>query len=197
MEEPGRLLSMGLLRVGHDWATSLSLSLSCIGEGTGKPLQYYCLENPRDRGAWWAVVYGVAQNQTQLKRLSSSRLPCPSLSHRVCSNSYSLSQWCHPTISSTVVPFSGLQSFPASRSFPMSQLFESGGQKYWIFSFSISPSDEYSGFISFKIDWFDLLTVQGTLKHLLQHHSSKASVLWCSPFFMVQLHIHTWLLENP
>ena len=67
-EEPGRLQSMGSRRVGHDWATSLS----CIGKGNGNPLQCYCLENPRDRGAWWASLYGVAQNQTRLKRLSSS-----------------------------------------------------------------------------------------------------------------------------
>ena len=59
--------------------------------------------------------------------------------------------------------------------------------KYWSFSFSISPSNEYSGLISFMMDWFDLLAVQGTLKSLLQHHSSKASILWCSAFFMVQL----------
>ena len=70
MEEPGRLKSMGWLRVGHDWATSLSIS--CIGEGNGNPLQCSCLENPRDWGAWWAAVYGVAQSQTRLKRLSSS-----------------------------------------------------------------------------------------------------------------------------
>ena len=69
-EEPGRLQSMGLLRVGHDWETSLSLS--CIGEGNGNPLQCSCLENPRDRGTWWAAVYGVAQSRTWLKRLSSS-----------------------------------------------------------------------------------------------------------------------------
>jgi len=69
-EEPGGLQSMGSLRVGHDWATSLSLS--CIGEGNGNPLQCSCLENPRDGGAWWAAVYGIAQSHTQLKRLSSS-----------------------------------------------------------------------------------------------------------------------------
>ena len=69
-EEPGGLQSMGLLRVGHDWATSLSLS--CIGEGNGNPLQCSCLENPRDRGAWWAAVYGTAQSRTRLKWLSSS-----------------------------------------------------------------------------------------------------------------------------
>ena len=70
MEEPGRLKSMGLLRVGHDWATSFSLS--CIGEGNGNPLQCSCLENPRDRGAWWAAIYGVAQSRKRLKWLSSS-----------------------------------------------------------------------------------------------------------------------------
>ena len=68
-EEPVRLQSMGSLRVGHDWATSLSL-LSCIGEGNGSPLQCSCLENPRDGGAWWAAVYGVAQSPTRLKWLS-------------------------------------------------------------------------------------------------------------------------------
>ena len=79
MEEPGRLQSMGSLRVGHDWATSLSLfffpfhfSLSCIGEGSDNLLQCSCLENPRDGGTWWAAVYGVAQSRTWLKRLSSS-----------------------------------------------------------------------------------------------------------------------------
>ena len=69
MEEPGRLQSMGSLRVGHDWATSLS----CIWEGNGNPLQCSCLENPRDRGAWWAAVYGVTLSWTRLKWLSSSR----------------------------------------------------------------------------------------------------------------------------
>ena len=71
-EEPGRLQSMGLQRAGHDWATSLSLFLSCTGEGNGNPLQCSCLENPRDSGAWWAAIYGVVQSRTRLKRLSSS-----------------------------------------------------------------------------------------------------------------------------
>ena len=70
-EEPGRLQSMGSLRVGHDWGTSISLSRSCIGEGNANPLQCSCLENPRDGGAWWAAIYGVAQSWTQLKWLSS------------------------------------------------------------------------------------------------------------------------------
>ena len=70
MEEPGGLQSMGSRRVGYDWATSLSLS--CVGEGNGNPLQCSCLENPGDGGAWWAAVYGVAQGGTQMKWLSSS-----------------------------------------------------------------------------------------------------------------------------
>ena len=69
--------------------------------------------------------------------------------------------------------------------------------KYWSFSFSISPSNGYSGLISFRMDWLDLLAVQGTLKSLLQHHSSKASILQCSAFFVVELSIYTWLLEKP
>ena len=72
MEEPGRLQSMGSRRVRHDWGLHFHFSLSCIGEGNGNPLQCSCLENPRDGGAWWAVVYGVAQSRTRLKRLSSS-----------------------------------------------------------------------------------------------------------------------------
>ena len=72
MEEPGRLQSMGSLGVWHDWATHFHFSLSCTGEGNGNPLQCSCLENPRDGGAWWATVSGVAQSWTQLKRLSSS-----------------------------------------------------------------------------------------------------------------------------
>ena len=99
-------------------------------------------------------------------------------------------EWCHATISSSVAPFScRLQSFPASRSFPVSQLFTSGGQSIGasVLSSSISPSNEYSGLISFRMGWLDLLAVQGTLKSLLQHHSSKASILQHSAFFKVQL----------
>ena len=97
----------------------------------------------------------------------------------------------HPTISSSVVPFSScLQSFPASGSFPMSQLLtptHTRWPNYWSFSFSISLSNEYSGLISFRMDWLDLLVVQWTLKSLLQHHSPKASILQHSAFFIVQL----------
>ena len=115
------------------------------------------------------------------------QLPESSPTPGVYSNTCSLSWWCHSIISSSVISSSCLQSFPASRSFPMSQFFLIRWPKYWSFSFSISPSNEYSELISFRMDWLDLLAVQETLKSLLQHHSSKASVLQCSAFFMVQL----------
>ena len=115
--------------------------------------------------------------------LQHARPACPSPTPGVYSNSCSLSQWCHPTISSIVEPFtSRLQSFPASGSFLMSQW-----SKYWSFSFRISLSNGYSGLISIRIDWLDLLAIQGTLKSLLQHYSSKVSILQCSAFFTVQL----------
>ena len=117
--------------------------------------------------------------------LQHARLPCPSLSPGVCSNLCPLSWWYHPTISSSAMPFSShLQSFPPSGSFPISQFFASW-PKYW--NFSINPSNEYSGLISFRIDWLDLLAIQGTLKSLLQCYSSKASILQCSACFMVQI----------
>ena len=107
--------------------------------------------------------------------LQHARLPYLSPSPRACSNSCPLSWWCHPTISSSVVLFfSRPQSFPGSGSFPVSPFFALGGQSIGSFSFSISPSNEPPGMISFRIDWFDLLDVQGTLKSLLQHHSSKS-----------------------
>ena len=123
--------------------------------------------------------------------LQHARLPCPSVSPRVCSHSCPLSLWYYLTISSPASPFSFcLQSFPASKSFPLSQLFTLGGQSIIInISFSISPSNENSRLISFWINWLDLLAVQRTLKSLL--HNSKASVFWPSAFFMVQ-----WRLQN-
>ena len=101
---------------------------------------------------------------------------------RVYSNSCPLSRWCHPTTSSSIAPSSScLQSFPASGSFQTSQLFASGSQSIGSFNFSISPSNEHRGLISFGMDWLDLLAVQGTHNIFLQHRSSKAS------FFGAQL----------
>ena len=106
---------------------------------------------------------------------------------RVCSDSCSLSQWCYLTIASFAALFFCLQSFPAVGVFSNESALCITWPKYWSFSFSISPSNEYSGLISFRMDWFDLLPVQGTLKNLHQHHSSKTSILRGSTFFMVKL----------
>ena len=129
----------------------------------------------------------VMSNSLQPQGLQHARPHCPSPTPGAYPNSCSSSRWCHPTISSSVVPFSPCrQSFPASGSFQMSQFFTSS-PKYWSFSFNISLSNEYSGLISFRIDRLDLLGIQGSLSTLLQHHSSKASILQCSAFFIVQL----------
>ena len=125
-------------------------------------------------------------NSLQPHGLQHVRLPYPSPILGACSNSCPLSWWCHPTISSSVIPFSFLQSFPASGSFPMSQFFTSGGQSTGAStSASVLP-------MNFQ-DWFPLgltgwicLQSKG-LKSLLQHHSSKALILWCSAFIAVQL----------
>ena len=122
----------------------------------------------------------VISNSLRPHELQHTRLPSPSLTPGVCSNSCPWNQWCHPTISLSVIPFSScLQSFPALGSFLMSWLFASGGQSIGASASAISPSSEYWGLISFRTDWFDLLAVQGTLKSLLQHRSSRASILQC------------------
>ena len=87
--------------------------------------------------------------------------------------------------------------FPSIRFFSNESVLRIRGPKYWSFSFSTSPSKEHTGLISLRIDWFDLLAVQGTLKNLLQHHSSKALLLQGSAFFVIQISHHTWLLEKP
>ena len=116
-----------------------------------------------------------------------TRPPCPSPSPGAHSNSCSLSQWCHPTILSSC-PLLLLPSiFPSMGAFSTELAVCIRWPKYWSFSFSLSPFNEYSGLISFRIDWFDLLSVQGTRKGIYQHHSLKASILWPSAFLMVQL----------
>ena len=152
--------------------------------GSFKNLEYLGL-TPRDynllmwgcglRRRWGACFFligcrrSVVSSSLRPCGLQHSRLRCPLLSPGVCLDSCLLSQWCHPTISHSLsLHFSScLQSFPASESFPVSWL---SWLKYWSFSFSISLSNEYSGLISFRIDWFGLFAVQGTLESLLQHH---------------------------
>ena len=129
----------------------------------------------------------VASDSLQPHELQHARPPCPSPTPGVHSNSHPSSWWCYPAISSSVVPFSSCpQSLPASWSFPMSQLFAWGGQSTGVSALaSVLPKNTQD--FSFTMDWLDLLALQGTLKSPLQHHSSKASILQCSDFFMVQL----------
>ena len=128
----------------------------------------YCVYTPSVQFSRSVVSDSLPPHEPQ-----HARPPCPSPSPGVHSNSCPLSQWCHPAISSSVVSFSCCpQSLPASGSLRMRW------PKYWSFSFSISPSYEHPGLISFRMDWLDLLAVQGILKSLLHHHSSKASILY-------------------
>ena len=128
----------------------------------------YCLWRQHNRTlSSWLVMSGSAQfshlvvsDSLQLHGLQHARLPCPSPKLGAWWNSCPLTRWCHPTISSSVAPFSPcLQSFPTSGSFLMSQFFTSGSQSIW--NFNISPSNVYSGLIPFRIDWFDLLQSKG------------------------------------
>ena len=96
---------------------------------------------------------------------------------------------CHPLL---LLP----STFPSIRVFANESALHIWWPNYWSFSFSISPSSGYSGLISFRIDWFALLAIQGTLKNLLQHYNSKASILWHSAFFWANSHTHTWLLTG-
>ena len=136
---------------------------------------------------WLLFSCSVMSSSLRPHGLQHTRLPCPSLSPRVCSNSCPLSRWCHPTITSCR-PLLFLPSiFPSIRVFSKELALHIRGPKYWSFSFSTGPFNEYSELISLTRDWFDLLAVQKTLKSLLKHHSSKASILQHSTFFMVQL----------
>ena len=129
----------------------------------------------------------VLSDSLQPHESQHARPPCPWATPRVHSNSCPSSRWCHPAISSSVVPFSSCaQSLPESVSSNESTL-RMRWPKYCSFSFSVSPSREIPGLISFRMDWLDLLVVQETLKSLLQHHSSKVLILRCSAFFTVQL----------
>ena len=137
----------------------------------------------------WLQFSSFTQSCLTLRphELQHSRPPCSSTNGRVYPNPWPLSQWWHPTISSSVVSFSSCpQSLPASGLFKWVS-FSHQVAKLLEFRFNISPSNEHSGLISFRMDWLDFLAVQGTLKSLLQHHSSKSSILQCSAFFTVQI----------
>ena len=132
--------------------------------------------------------HSVVSNSLWPHRLQHTRPPCPSPTPGVYPNSCPLSRWCHPAISFCCLPLLLPTSiFPSIRVFSNDSALRIRWPKYWSFSFNISPSNEHSGLISFRMDWLDLLAVQGTLKSLLQHHSSKASILCRLALFIVQL----------
>ena len=160
------------------------------------------------QGLGWAVMEaGMLLPSFSPSVMSDSfwdPMDCGTLSPGVCSNSCPLSQWCYlspPLLSLLLLP----SIFSSTRVFSNESALHIRWPKYCSFSFSLSPSNDYSGLISFRIDWFALLAVQGTLKSLLQHHNLKASILWCSAFFMVQFSSHPldgcvrmqWLVPSP
>ena len=185
----GVLRFMGLRRVGHDWATELNKQMNflkshstfefVLNQNQGRMKKKNLSEFNKIQGenllktlpgiinSWrqlCSVQSLICVQHLQPHGLQHGRLPCPSPVPRACSNTCPSRQWCHPTIPSSVIPFSCHQSFPASGSFPESVLCIRC-PKYW--NFSISPSNEYSVLLSFKIDWYDFLAVQGTPKSLL------------------------------
>ena len=139
----------------------------------------------------------VMSNSLWAHGLQHARLPCPSPTPRACWNSCPSSWWCHAIISSCHPLFLPLSIFPNIRVFSNESVLPIRWPKYWSFSFSISPSNEYSGFISFRIDWFDLLQSKGLSRVFSNTTVQKHQ------FFSAQLslwsnsHIHTWLLEKP
>ena len=137
----------------------------------------------------WSVQFSrsVLSNSLQPDGLQHTRPPCPSPTPGVDTNKsiQSVMPSNHLILCSPLLLLPSI--FPSIRVSSNESALRIRRPKYWSFSFSSTPSNEYSGLISFKMDWFDLLAVQGTLKSLLQHHSSKASILWHSTFFRVQL----------
>ena len=131
------------------------------------------------------LCHSVVSHSLRPHELQHTRPPCPSPTPRVHPNSCPLSQWCHLILCHPLLLLPPIP--PSIRVFSNESTLHMRWTKYWSFSFSISPSNEHPGLISFRMDWLDLLAVQGTLKSLLQHHSSKASILQCSGFFTVQL----------
>ena len=179
MEEPGRLQSIGLQSVGHDRVTSLSFTFIYTHTHTfhwhnSSLVIIYLKECITVQFSSVQFSLSVVSDSLRPHESQHTRPPCPSptLGHH------------QPRLLLPPIP-------PSIRVLSNESTLRMRWPKYWSFSFSIIPSKEHSGLISFRMDWLDLLAVQGTLKSLLQHHSSKASILWHSASFTVQLSIHT------
>ena len=199
-EEPGRLWSMRSQRVRHNWASRMPCSLLkfqpsitpqsyCFHKLISSQLQslhylqskvlYLLFSSVQSLSrVWLFATPWTAAHQASLSITSSRTPPKPMSIESVMPFNHLI--LCHPFLFLPSV-------FPSIRVFSNESVLPIRWPKYWSFSFSISPSNEHPGLISFRMDWLDLLAVQGTPKSLLQHHSSEASVLWSSAFFMVQL----------
>ena len=177
-EKPGGLHSMGLKRIGHNWVIEHDHCTNAYGG-------LHSLNTHRDPLTFCCSV-------AQLCLTFCNPVDCSILGFPVLHHLQEFTQTHVHWISDAIQPSHPLSSlllppsiFPSIRVFSNESALHTRWPKYWSFGFNISPSNEYSGLISFRMDWFDLLAVQGTLKSLLQHHSSKASILWCSDFFIV------------
>ena len=174
----------------------------CPGEGNGNhsTILSWEIQWTKERSRWWSmgsqevefssvhVSHSVMSDSLWPHDPQHVRPTCPSPTPGVHQNSCPLNWWCHPAIPSSVHPLLLPPSIlPSNKVFSKESAVRMRWPKYWTFNFNISPSSEHAGLISFRMDWLDLLAVQGTLKSLLQHHSSKASVFQCSDFFIVQL----------
>ena len=196
-EEPGGLQSMGSHRVRHDWATNtFTLPVLYLLYQPDSPDLIHKPHHMKESvteplspgmgtsGISWALSvqfsHSVVSDSLQPHGLQHTTPPCLSKLMSIESVMPSNHLLCCPFLLPPSI-------FPSIRVFSNESVLHIRWSKYWSFSFSISPSNEYSGLISFRIDWLDLLAIQGTLKSLLQHPSLKASILWCSAFFMVQL----------
>ena len=194
------LQSMGSQSVGHEWATELNWTepnWRQVSNVSPLPCLLNLLLAYLD---WFVSVFSlsVTSDSLQPHGLQHTRPSCPAPTSAVYNKLMSFE---------SVMPSNHLilcrslllppSVFPSIRVFSKESVLLIRWPKFWSFSFSISPSNESSGLISFRMDWFDLLAVQGTLESLFQHLNSKASILQYSTFFIVQSHICTWLLEKP
>ena len=183
MGEPGGLPSVGSHRVGHDWSDLAAAAAE------------------KDYNIWWIVQFSRSVMSDSLRphepqhTRPSSPSPTPGVHPNKSMSVELVMPSNHPILHRPLLLLPSI--FPSIRVFSNESALCIRLPKYWSFSFNISPSNEHPGLISFRMDWLDLLAVQGTLKSLSKHHSSKASILPCSAFFMSNSHIHTLPLEKP
>ena len=214
MEEPGRLQSSGSQRVGHNWATSLSLSYRLLISTPGRHKITYI--NTGSKGVWsgQSLVAKMPQECSNTKsvqfscslvsnslgsqELQHARPPCPSPTPRIHTDSCSSSQWCHPAISSSVIPFSSCpQSLPASESFPMSQLFAWSGQSTGVSALALFLPKKSQGWSPSEWTGWIYLQSKGLSRVFSSTTVQKHQFFSTQPSSQSNSHIHTWPQEKP